>query len=128
MKSWQVVVICILSMIPMSVVAANAPSMALDRTEHDFGDVQEGTEVKTSFVVSNAGNAPLVIDDVRTSCGCTGAVAGSRQVPPGGSTQITVSYDAAGASPGDKNHGVLIHCNDPNRPVAQLQIHVHVVK
>lgn len=128
MKQWHLVLVCMLCVIPFTAIAANAPSMVVDRTEHDFGDVQAGRKVTTNFVVSNTGNAPLVIDDVRTSCGCTGAVAASRQVPPGGSTRIAVSYDASDATPGDKEHGVLIHCNDPTRPVTQLQIHVNVVK
>jgi hypothetical protein len=127
MKQWRIALLTILCLIPAFAVAANAPSMALDRLEHDFGDVQEGRQVATRFVVTNSGNATLIIDDVRTSCGCTGAVAGDRQVPPGGRTEITVSYDSVGVTPGSKTQGVIIHCNDPMQPVAQLRIHVTVV-
>ncbi len=127
MKHWWIVFSCILCAIPAFVVAANAPSMAVDRLEHDFGDVQEGQEVATTFVVTNAGNATLVIDDVRTSCGCTRAVASDRQVPPGGRTEITVAYDAVGVTPGNKSQGVIIHCNDPRHPMAHLRIHVNVI-
>lgn len=40
-------------------------------TEHDFGDIVKGEPVRHAFVFRNEGNDPLVIDNVRTTCGCT---------------------------------------------------------
>jgi hypothetical protein len=128
MKHWLMVMIFVVCVIPALAVAANAPSLALDKTEYDFGDVQSGELVKTGFVVSNDGDAPLIIHDVRTSCGCTSAAAASRQIPAGGSTQVTVSYNSSGESAGSKTQGVVIVTNDPMQPMTRLQIHVNVVK
>jgi hypothetical protein len=128
MRHWKLVLICVVCLIPAIAAAANAPSMALDKTDHDFGDVVSGELVKTSFIVSNAGDAILTLHDIRTSCGCTSAVAATRQVPAGGSTHITVSYNSSGESLGNKTQGVVIVSNDPMQPMTRLEIHVNVVK
>jgi hypothetical protein len=47
------------------------PVMTFDRTEHNFGTINEGDIVETSFVFTNTGNSDLMISDARGSCGCT---------------------------------------------------------
>jgi len=108
-------------------VGAAGPQVALDRSEHDFGEVQVEDVVQTRFRVSNKGDAPLIIDEVRTSCGCTAAVTQSKEVSPGQNTEIAVSYDSAGLSPGKKTQSVFIHTNGGNDPVSKIQIFANVV-
>ena len=36
-----------------------------------FGTVKEGTQATHEFNFTNTGNAPVVISDVKASCGCT---------------------------------------------------------
>ncbi len=117
-------VICALS---GAAAAPSIPSIALDKVEDDFGDVHAGMQVEKRFVVSNKGNAPLVIEYIRTSCGCTTAVAQSEQIPPGEKTDILVSYDTTGLSAGKKTQAVLINSNDPKQPVARIRIFANVV-
>ena len=47
----------------------NLPVMTFDRTEHDFGTINEGDVVETSFSFTNTGNSDLMILDARGSCG-----------------------------------------------------------
>jgi len=53
--------------------AATGPEIALDKTDHDFGDVRVGRSVQARVSLSNKGDAPLIIQNVRTSCGCAKA-------------------------------------------------------
>jgi len=41
------------------------------QTEHDLGNVSKGDKVPYSFYFVNNGDAPLLINDAKGSCGCT---------------------------------------------------------
>ncbi len=120
------IVLC-LWLFPAILAGATGPEMALDKSEHDFGDVQVGEVVETQFRVINKGDATLVIDEVGTSCGCAKAVSHGKEVPPGQETEITVSYDSVGLSPGRKTQSVLVHTNDAKNPVSKFQVFANVV-
>ena len=87
--------------VEMASVRDNSPSkfpaMSFDKTTHDFGVIQNGTPVETVFSYTNTGQAPLVITDIKSTCGCTVPKDWSR-VPlnPGESSQFTVKFDGKG--------------------------------
>ena len=47
------------------------PVMSFEKVEHDFGTIQRGTPQETVFTFTNTGNAPLIITNAKSSCGCT---------------------------------------------------------
>jgi hypothetical protein len=107
--------------------AAEGPEIALDRIDHDFGDVQVGRVVQARIAVSNKGDAPLIIDKAHTSCGCTKAASADKEVPPGAKTEISVSYDSEGLSQGRKTQTVFIHSNDSKNPSSTIRIFANIV-
>ena len=45
--------------------------MTFDKTVHDFGTINEGETVETTFTFTNTGKPDLIIVDARASCeGC----------------------------------------------------------
>lgn len=75
------------------------PVMQFDKTEHDFGEIVSGTPVETVFSYKNVGEAPLVITDVKSSCGCTIPKDWSREpLAPGETGQFTVKFNGKGAN------------------------------
>jgi hypothetical protein len=66
----------------------------ISQTTHDFGDIKLSVPVKYDFRFKNTGDAPLIIDNVRSTCGCTGTDWEETPVPPGGEGTINVEYDA----------------------------------
>ena len=52
-------------------VNGDLPVMSFERAEHDFGTINEGDVVETSFAFTNTGKSDLIILDARGSCGCT---------------------------------------------------------
>ena len=127
MRYKEIGIILLLCIFPAILVGATGPEIALDRSEHDFGDVQVGDVVQTQFRVINKGDAPLVIDEVRTTCGCAVAGSHAKEVPPGQDTEIAVSYDSVGLSPGRKTQSVLIHTNDGKNSVTKFQVFATVI-
>src|SRR5687768_7325934 len=61
----------------------------------DFGTIPQGTPVKHNFTFTNAGKAPIVIQNVQASCGCTTPTWPKEPILPGKSDVIEVGFNAA---------------------------------
>ena len=93
------------------------PKLAFDKTQHDFGKVNEGDgEVSYDFAFKNTGTAPLVIQHVQASCGCTTPEWTNQPVPPGKTGIIKVSYDVKGR-PGAIDKTITVNSNESSTPV-----------
>lgn len=81
-------------------VAGDFPVITFDKKEHDFGEIENGTPVSTVFTYTNTGNSPLVITDIKSTCGCTVPQDWSKEpLAPGASSKFTVDFNGKG-SPG----------------------------
>ena len=80
-------------------VSADFPLLTFDRAEHDFGEIEDGTPVETVFNYTNTGKAPLLITDIKSTCGCTVPQDWSREpLAPGASSNFTVKFNGKGAN------------------------------
>ncbi len=60
---------------------------------YEFGTVVEGSIVKHSFQFKNTGNVALVINDARSSCGCTVPTYPKFPIAPGKSDSVVVVFN-----------------------------------
>lgn len=75
------------------------PIINFDKTSHDFGEIDNGTAVETVFSYTNSGRSPLVVTDIKSSCGCTVPQGWSKEpLMPGESSQFTVKFNGKGAN------------------------------
>jgi Protein of unknown function (DUF1573) len=102
-------------------VTGDGPRIELVDPVHDFGTVTEGDKVSHTFTVKNTGKAPLEIKRVRSSCGCTAAVTKEKEVAPGASTEIEVTFNTRGRM-GPNRKTITIQSNDEKTPNAKLEI------
>jgi hypothetical protein len=72
------------------------PVMTFDKTEHDFGTINEGDKPTYSFVFKNTGASDLIISNAVGSCGCTVPEYPKEPVKPGESAKMKVSFNSAG--------------------------------
>ena len=72
------------------------PEISFDETEHDFGTIEQGTNVEHTFTFTNTGNAPLVITNATSSCGCTVPTWTKEPIAPGESGEMTVKFNGSG--------------------------------
>lgn len=80
-------------------VSGDFPILTFDRKEHDFGEIENGTPVETVFTYTNTGKAPLVISDIKSTCGCTVPQDWSKEpLEPGASSKFTVKFNGKGAN------------------------------
>lgn len=47
------------------------PEIIFERTEHNFGTIPYGSNATCEFTYKNTSKSPLILTDVRSSCGCT---------------------------------------------------------
>jgi len=80
--------------------------LAFHATAHDFGEV-EGAHAEVTFAFVNVGDGPLVVREVRASCGCTVPHFTREPVAAGGVGEVTVRFDAAGRE-GPFHQSVLV--------------------
>lgn len=79
--------------------ASKFPVIEFDKKEHDFGEIESKTAVETTFSYKNTGDAPLVITDIKSSCGCTVPQDWSRApLAPGESGDFSVKFNGSGAN------------------------------
>ena len=90
---------------------AEMPRFAFAERKVDMGRISQGTQFTHVFRFTNDGPRPLVITDVRGSCGCTVGRDWPRDpVPPGGEGAITVTFDSEGRS-GHQEKSVSVVAN-----------------
>lgn len=93
------------------------PNISFDVIQHDFGEIKEGDGLaKYQFKFSNIGNQPIVISDVKASCGCTTPKWTQEPVLPGANGYIDVAYNPKGR-PGPFNKSITVRSNAVNSPV-----------
>jgi hypothetical protein len=79
---------------------------------YDFGVINVGAKGNRKFVVRNEGAGDLTLSVGGTSCKCTIAELGSARVPPGGSTEIELSWEGEEETKKFRQ-GARITTNDP---------------
>jgi hypothetical protein len=98
----------------------NVPCIEFDTLIIDKGDVPwHGKPIVYEFPICNTGEAPLVIQDIKTNCGCLGAVSPGTPIAPGGKGMIALKYSVK-AGQGPFKHEALVKSNDPSVPLVKL--------
>lgn len=84
--------------------------MKIEQKSHDFGTIEEGVQATHTFTFKNIGNAPLVLNSVRASCGCTTPKWTKDAIAPGEEGTITAIYNSKGR-PGNFTKTITINHN-----------------
>jgi len=72
------------------------PELTFETLDHDFAKITEGEKVEYDFKFTNTGEAPLIISEVKASCGCTTPFWPKGVIKPGSSDVIKVVYNSTG--------------------------------
>jgi hypothetical protein len=110
---------CIFLLLLLPTFALAAPKIVVDSATHQFGDIFEGVRVEHTFRFKNTGDEPLIIDRVRSACGCNAALLSATVIPPGGIGEVNATFDSSRFR-GQISKSVSLYANDPTRPVTQF--------
>ena len=103
--------------------AASTTTMTIDKEIHDFGKVAEGVENHCTFTVTNTGDKPLVLSDVKASCGCTTPSKPEGPIAPGKSDKIEVGFKPSGKGVSEKTITITANTN-PRITVVKVKVDV----
>jgi len=87
----------------------------------DFGEVENDQKVVHNFTVKNAGDEPLEISEVKTTCGCTVAELEVKSLAPGQETTVGVTFNLKGKQ-GPQHKRITVLSNDPDQPSYGLEL------
>jgi len=125
LKIWMVSILPLISILILGVGVVKGPHLEVSEEAWDFGRVEEGEECEHIFKIKNTGGASLVIERVRTSCGCTGALLSKDHLLPGETGEIKVTFYTEGYSGRISKH-VYVISNDRKAPTKSLTITLEV--
>lgn len=108
---------------PKAPVNKNAPVMSFDKklvdpsgsVVWDYGTIHKDSDGRSYFAFVNAGKEPLILSDVRSSCGCTVPKWPREPILPGHADTITVRYDTKRL--GIINKTITVMSNANNSPI-----------
>ena len=100
-------------------LTSNDATVWFAQNQYNFGSLAFKEEAECSFEFFNPGETPLIIYDVKTTCGCTAANWTKTPIRPGKSGIISVIYDSA--FPGVFHKEVSVFYNGLDSP-AKLEI------
>lgn len=66
---------------------------SIDKSVHKFPDTKQGTVLTHDYLITNTGDAPLIISDYKVSCTCTQAILPENPILPGETFALKVSFD-----------------------------------
>lgn len=101
------------------------PKISFSETTFDFGDIVRGDKVEHIFEFENVGTEPLVLADVRTTCGCTAPEWPREPLAPGETANLKVVFNSAGKM-GVQNKVITVMSNAVNNP-ARVKIVTNVL-
>ena len=92
---------------------------------HDFGTIKQGEKVEHVFEYTNAGQAPLILSNVQTTCGCTASEWSRAPLAPGQTGRLKATFNSAGKM-GRQNKVISIFSNAVN-PEERVSLVVSIV-
>lgn len=99
-------------------VAQSKPltNIALSESQFDFGKIKKGDQKHHVYEVTNTGENPLVISQVKPACGCTVPDYTKEPILPGQKGKITLNFDSSNFD-GLVNKQAEVYANVEKAPI-----------
>jgi hypothetical protein len=88
--------------------------ISFEKTIINYGVIDKGSDGVREFIFTNTGDAPLVISNVKSSCGCTIPKKPEKPILPGESDKIQVKYDTQRVGLIRKSISVTSNASNPS--------------
>lgn len=112
----------IIALFIFSAIIVNAQEIKLGENEVDFGDVQKSTkQLVKDVTIYNTGDAPLIITNVKPTCGCTVPSWPKTPIAPGKSATMTIKYSST-TKVGRFSKAITVLSNSVSQPRLMVRV------
>jgi len=109
----KIIVLSLLAFVGFSTTALAQAKFKFEAETIDYGEIVKGSDGVREFVFTNVGNEPLVVSQVKSSCGCTVPEKPDGPIAPGEKGIIKVKYDTKRVGPIRKTITVYSNADEP---------------
>lgn len=110
--------VILLAVIGLMTLGAQAQAKIQFKQETiDYGEIKKGDDGVRVFEFTNTGDKPLVISDVKSSCGCTVPEKPTAPIAAGADGTIKVKYDTNRVGPIRKTITVYSNADEPVKAI-----------
>jgi len=92
-----------------------APEITFEKTTYDYGTIEKGSDGTCEFVFKNTGKQPLILNNCKSSCGCTVPKWPKEPIKKKQKGVIKVKYNTNRV--GNFAKSVTVYSNAKNSPV-----------
>jgi len=131
-KNWNDMkkILCVLLLMTFSCYLfsqeTGKPVIEFETLVYDFGIINKGEKAECVFTFQNSGKLPLIITEVKASCGCTVPTWTKEPVKPGTKGSVNVKYNTNTVGVFSKT--ITVNSNDNVRRTVTLTIKGEVKK
>ncbi len=93
----------------------NAPVFKFETEVVNYGDIAKNSDGKRVFKFTNVGKSPLIITNVKGSCGCTVPTSPKEPIMPGQTGEIEVKYSTNRIGPFSKTITITSNATEANK-------------
>jgi len=111
----KTVLMLFVGLLSLGVYAQETAKIEFKSETIDYGEIERGSDGVRVFEFTNTGDAPLVISNVRSSCGCTIPKKPEEPIMPGKVGEIEVKYDTNRVGPIRKAITVTSNADTPTK-------------
>ena len=98
-----------------TLTAQTTPKFEFKSEMINYGEIEKGSDGVRVFEFKNIGDAPLIIENVNSSCGCTIPSWPKTAIQPGESGKIEVKYDTNRVGPMNKTITIYSNADEPTK-------------
>ena len=106
-------------------ISLGSPIVEWNKTEHDFGTIEQGDKVETIFTLTNVGKGDLIITNAKGSCGCTVPQYPKEAVKPGETAEIKVVFNSRGKKNKTTNTVTLTTNTEKGNEIVRIKAFVN---
>lgn len=102
------------------------PEISLESAQLEFGPFPNSGVHEIVLPISNSGDRPLGITNIKTGCACLKTSFTSLSLVPAETAELKLAYASDHKPLGRSNERIFIYSNDPKHPVLDVRLAILV--